>query len=204
MRSKSIELKKQIYDFVNDWRRTTGKTPTIRCIADGLSIAKTTAQRYLVEMSEEDWGLSYSSKGIETREMNSHNTMLSKAMIVGSIPCGEATSEEQFVEEYVNLPVSIFGKGEFYILHARGDSMEDAGINEGDMIVIRKQVTANEGDIIVALDDENKNTLKRFGGFNEHGEAVLEYMNEAVYPGRTITVRELTVQGVAQHVIKSL
>lgn len=103
----------------------TGKTPTIRCIADGLSIAKTTAQRYLVEMSEEDWGLSYSSKGIETREMNAHNTLLSKAMIVGSIPCGEATSEEQFVEEYVNLPVSIFGNAilelftKFYALSHR-------------------------------------------------------------------------------------
>lgn len=204
MRSKSIELKRKIYDFVNDWRRTNGKAPTIRCIADGLSIAKTTAQRYLVEMADEDWGLTYSSKGIETREMNYENMMLSKAMIVGSIPCGEATSEEQYVEEYVNLPVSIFGKGEFYILHARGDSMEDAGISEGDLIVIRKQVTANVGDIIVALDDENKNTLKRFGGFNEHGEAILEYMNESAYPRKIITVRELTVQGVAQHVIKSL
>lgn len=204
MRSKSIELKKKIYEFVNDWRRTNGKAPTIRCIADGLSIAKTTAQRYLVEMADEDWGLTYSSKGIETREMNSENLMLSKAMIVGSIPCGEAASEEQFVEEYVNLPVSIFGKGEFYILRARGDSMEDAGISEGDLIVIRKQVMANVGDIIVALDDENKNTLKRFGGFNEHGEAILEYMNESAYPGKIITVRELTVQGVAQHVIKSL
>lgn len=111
MRSKSIELKRKIYDFVNDWRRTNGKAPTIRCIADGLSIAKTTAQRYLVEMADEGWGLTYSSKGIETREMNAENMMLSKAMIVGSIPCGEATSEEQFVEEYVNLPVSIFGNG---------------------------------------------------------------------------------------------
>lgn len=82
--------------------------------------------------------------------------------------------------------------------------MEDAGISEGDLIVIRKQATAVKGDIIVALDDENKNTLKRFGGFNERAEAVLEYMNESVYPGKVITVRELTVQGVAQHVIKSL
>ena len=51
----------------------------------------------------------------------------SRAAIVGSIPCGEATSEEECVEEYVKLPESLFGSGAFYILRARGDSMKDAG-----------------------------------------------------------------------------
>lgn len=82
--------------------------------------------------------------------------------------------------------------------------MEDAGIFDGDMVVIRIQQTAETGDIVVALDEENRNTLKRFGGFDENHMAVLEYMNEAVYPGKTILVNELTVQGVAKHVIKSL
>ena len=82
--------------------------------------------------------------------------------------------------------------------------MEDAGIAEGDLVVILKQPTADVGDIIVALDDQNQNTLKRFGGFDDNGKTILEYMNEEVYPGKTILVNELTVQGVAKHVIKSL
>jgi repressor LexA len=82
--------------------------------------------------------------------------------------------------------------------------MEDAGISEGDLVVILKQPTAEVGDIVVALDDQNQNTLKRFGGFDDNHRVILEYMNEDVYPGKTILVKELMVQGIAKHVIKSL
>ena len=155
-------------------------------------------------MTAENMGLIYNGKTIETRELNAENMCLSPALVVGSIPCGEAQEEEEYVEEYVNLPASLFGKGEFYILRASGDSMEDAGITEGDMVVIRRQETAEVGDIVVALDDEGRNTLKRFGGFDEKHRAVLEYMNEAVYPNKVIAVNHFTVQGVTNHVIKSL
>lgn len=204
MRSKSPELKKQIYCFVNDWKRECGRSPSLKSIADGLGVSRTTVYRYLVEMNEDNQGLVYTSDTIETREFNAENTYLSPAKVVGSIPCGEAATEEECVEGYINLPASLFGKGDFYVLRAKGDSMEDAGIEEGDMVVIRKQQTADTGDIVVALDDENRNTLKRLGGFDHEGNIILEYMNEAVYPGKTIVVKELVVQGVAEHVIKQL
>ena len=204
MRSKSPELKKQIYHFVNDWKRESGRSPSLKNIAGGLGGSRTTVYRYLIEMNEDNRGLVYTGDTIETREFNAENTYLSPAKVVGSIPCGEAMTEEECVEGYINLPASLFGKGDFYVLRAKGDSMEDAGIEEGDMVVIRKQQTAEEGDIVVALDDENRNTLKRLGGFDGEGNVVLEYMNEAVYPGRIITVKELVVQGVAEHVIKQL
>ncbi len=72
------------------------------------------------------------------------------------------------------------------------------------MVVIRKLQTADIGDIIVALDDENQNTLKRLGGFDDDGNVILEYMNREVYPDKTIILRTLVVQGVAEHVIKKL
>lgn len=204
MRAKSLELKKKIYEFVNDWRSSNGDSPTLSKIANCLGVDRSTVYRYLIAMTEEDYGLTYDGKTIETREFNSFNMQLSPTKLVGSIPCGEAQTEEEYVEEYVNLPSALFGKGEFYLLRATGDSMEDAGISEGDLIVIKKQETARVGDIVVALDDESKNTLKRFAGFNENHCAILEYMNEAVYPNKAIIVKELTVQGVAGHVIKKL
>lgn len=82
--------------------------------------------------------------------------------------------------------------------------MVDAGIDEGDLVVIRKQQTATEGDIVVALDEESRNTLKRLGAFDDNGNVILEYMNQEVYPDKIITVKELIVQGVAEHVIKKL
>ena len=203
MRSKDTILKKEIYDFVNGWKRDYGTSPSLKKIADQMQVSRTTVYRYLKEMSE-DGVLDYYGEGIDTKELNGSNMNLAPAIIVGSIPCGEAQSEEQYVEAYVNLPTALFGKGEFYILRAKGDSMEDAGIAEGDLVIILRQPTAEVGDIVVALDDEQQNTLKRFAGFDEKGRAILEYMNEDVYPGKQIIVKELTVQGVAKHVLKSL
>lgn len=203
MRSKDTILKKEIYDFVNGWKRDYGTSPSLKKIADQMQVSRTTVYRYLKEMSE-DGVLDYYGEGIDTKELNGTNMNLAPAIIVGSIPCGEAQSEEQYVEAYVNLPTALFGKGEFYILRAKGDSMEDAGIAEGDLVIILRQPTAEVGDIVVALDDEQQNTLKRFAGFDEKGRAILEYMNEDVYPGKQIIVKELTVQGVAKHVLKSL
>lgn len=76
------------------------------------------------------------------------------APLVGSIYFGSPEEEEENVEEYVSLPVSLFGKGDFYILRAKGDSMVDAGIAEGDLLVIERNCPASEGDIVVALDQD--------------------------------------------------
>lgn len=203
MRSRSADFKNRICDVVNDWKRNVGRTPSLKEIGDELGVNKSTIYRYLVEMDEEGL-LEYDGNSIDTKELNHRTMNTARAAIVGSIPCGEAQAEDEYVEEYVNLPTNLFGKGDFYILRAKGNSMEDAGISEGDLVVILKQSTAEIGDIVVALDDQNQNTLKRFAGFDEDNKVVLEYMNEDVYPGKTILVKELTVQGVAKHVIKSL
>ena len=108
-------------------------------------------------------------------------------------------------KRYVSLPEALFGKGEFYLLRAAGDSMEDKDICDGDLVLIRKQPDCEIGDIVVALDDNNENTLKVYGGIDKRTKKViLKYANEAVYPGKRILVNELTVQGVAKHVIKAL
>ena len=91
------------------------------------------------------------------------------------------------------------------IYNAKGDSMADAGIDEDDLLVIERNCPALEGDIVVALDEDNQNTLKRYAGYDEDsGYYILEYENKARYPGKTIKVRSFQVQGVARHVIKSL
>ncbi len=203
MRSKSSSLKKEIYAFVNSWLRENGSSPSLRNIADSLNVSRTTVYRYLQEM-DRDGAVSYDGNAIETKEQNRRNTKLSAALLVGSIPCGEAVPEEEYVEDYINIPATLFGTGEFYMLRASGDSMEDAGISDGDLVVIRRQPTAEPGDIVVALVDQDRNTLKRFAGFDSEHRAVLQYMNEEVYPGRTITVDSLVVQGVAHNVIKTL
>ena len=203
MRSKSTELMKQISNYIGDYYRQHHSTPTTREIASTVGLSPAAGYKYLVEMDKRGM-LSYENGEITNLpKISKTPTGYFSAPLVGSIRCGDPESEEALVEEYVSLPESIFGKGRFYLLRAKGDSMIDAGIEEDDLIVIQIQHEADEGDIVVALDADGQNTLKRFGGFD--GEFyLLEYMNEKRYPGKVEKVRSFVVQGVARHVIKTL
>lgn len=195
---------KEICTYVSDYYRTWRSSPSVNDIAKAVGIAKTTAYRYLVDMNDRGM-ISYDGHTIETPQIDKCVSGYFSAPIVGSIHCGDPETEEEHVEEYVSLPESIFGSGEFYILRASGDSMVDAGIEDKDLVVIRKQETAAVGDIVVALDEDSQNTLKTFDGIDEKsGCAILRYENQRKYPNKEIRVRELVVQGVAKHVIKAL
>jgi len=204
MRSKNTELMKEICTYVSDYYRKWRTSPSVSEIAKAIGIAKTTAYRYLVDMNDRGM-ISYDGHNIETPQIDKCTSGYFSAPIVGSIQCGDPETEEEHVEEYVSLPESIFGSGEFYILRASGDSMIDAGIEDKDLVVIRKQETATVGDIVVALDGDSQNTLKTFAGIDEKsGCAILQYENRRKYPHKEIHVSELVVQGVAKHVIKAL
>ena len=110
--------------------------------------------------------------------------------------------EEQRILEYVRPPETVFGNGELFLLRANGDSMVDAGIDDGDWVVIKKQNTAEEGDIVVALSD-GLNNLKYFYRNKRKGCAILRSANEAK-GYKDIEVYDLQIQGVAQNVIKGL
>ena len=103
-----------------------------------------------------------------------------------------------------SLPTAIFGEGPFYILRASGDSMTDEGIEDGDLVVIRRNTVPQKGDLVVALDGENRNTLKKYGGIDtRRKKAILSYCNKAVYGDKKILVNELVSQGTVSHVIKA-
>ncbi len=206
MNAKSPETMKRISRFIDQYYADRHMSPSLQTIAEGVGIHKSTVMRYLREMDEQGM-LSYEGKAkkIVTPMISKCSSASAAFPIVGAIPCGPAEEEEENILEYVSLPVSVFGSGEFYILKASGDSMADAGIDDGDLVVIKKTTEAYPGDIVVALDGEGQNTLKKLGKPDrKRGEAVLLYQNEAMYPGREIRVKELVIQGVAKHVIKSL
>ena len=205
MRHKSPELMDAIKEFVNKYYREHQRTPSTPTIAAAVGVTRNTAYRYLIEMNER--GILQYDKFVKSTELTASKckTGYFSAPVVGSIRGGNPEAEEEMVEEDVSLPESIFGKGQFYLLRAKGDSMVDAGIEEGDLLVIQLQQEAKEGDIVVALDPDGQNTLKRYGGFDEaSGFYLLEYMNEKRYPGKAEKVKSFVVQGVARHVIKTL
>ena len=112
--------------------------------------------------------------------------------VMGRIAAGvpiEAISE---VSHHVHVPQSMLGKGEHYALEVKGDSMIEAGINDGDVVVIRETSVANNGDIVVALVEGQEATLKRF---RRTGSAIaLEAANPA-YETRVFRDDQVKVQG---------
>ena len=205
MRRKDPELMQRISDYIGDYYRQNHSTPTTREISSAMGLAPATGYKYLVEMNKQGL-LSYENGEItDLPKIKKTETGYFSAPLVGSIRCGDPETEEEQVEMYVSLPVALIGKGEFYLLRAVGDSMVDAGISEGDLVLIRKQPDCEIGDIVVALDENNENTLKIYGGIDKKSnKVILRYANEKMYPGKVILVNELVIQGVAKHVIKEL
>lgn len=206
MRSRSRETMDRIVAFAEKFYIEHYRTPSVSEIGAGAGISKATAYRYLMEMHEKGL-ISYdgAARKLTTDRISKLSPGVTVCPLLGSIPCGPVELEEEHAEEYISLPVSMFGGGEGYILKASGDSMEDAGISDGDYVVIRKDCEAREGDIIVALTGGNESTLKEYGGIDtKTGEAILRYRNREKYPDAEIRVKKLSIQGVAKNVIKML
>jgi len=200
MRSKSVELMLRIKEYIEEYFERYSSTPTVRQISASMKISVSSAHRYLVSMAEKEM-LTYENGVLSTTKIDMMNPAFRPAAIVGSIPCGTPDEREAQVEEYLPLSVSFFGNGEFYALRASGDSMIEAQINDGDLVIIREQQTAEIGDIVVALTDEDKNTLKRLC-FDKQQQCY--YLHPENKEMDDIYVASLRVQGVATHVIKTL
>lgn len=114
------------------------------------------------------------------------------------ILCGLPNIAEENIEEYASLPESMFGRGEFYILRARGESMIEAGIETGDLLVIRKQEHAENGQITVVLIDDEA-ALKRF--YMDDNRVRLHPENSEM---EDIYVDNCIIQGIAVKVIKDI
>lgn len=202
MRSKNKDLMFDMVNYVNEFYRDNNKAPTIRRIAERFNLAKSSVQRYLVSMSESGM-IEYRNGVILTDYINKFSDISNFTPLIGEIPCGNPNEEEELVEEYVNLPQALFGSGNYFILTAKGDSMVDEGIDPGDSLVIESTPEAYINDIVAALDGEGRNTLKKYGGYNDDTQKYqLYYCNENLYPGEIIEVDTLRIQGVLKYVIK--
>lgn len=202
MQHKDPDLMKKINLYISEFYMDHDRTPSTTEIANTFGISRSSAQRYLVAMNEKGM-LSYAGGKLTIDKMEKLRTDRQQAPLVGSVPCGELTYEEENVECITTLPMAIFGAGPFYILHASGNSMEDEGIEDGDLVVIRQDPDPKKGDLVIALDEENRNTLKKYGGRDRKTKkAILQYCNKAVYGDKQILVKDLVCQGIVSHVIK--
>ena len=174
MRRQDESKKSVILDFIDEYYNEYNEIPAVRTIAEGTGIALATVHRYLLSLKESG-ELEYNGrKSISTKRIDMESRHAS-APVLGYVRCGEGEEETEEVIEYIRLPESLVGTGEFFVLIAKGESMIDAGVNEGDYVVIRKQNTASDGDYVVAL-YEGLNNLKEL--VVDNGRYILRSCNE--------------------------
>mgnify|MGYP002626286370 CR=1 FL=1 len=197
MRTKNQDTIRDIERFVREYNDDNGRSPTMQEISKAVGVSTATAHRYVVSMAE-DGIIDYC--GVRGTSSPKSKAEVSTAPIVGTIACGTPILAEENIEQYVRLPVSLFGRGDFFILKAKGKSMIDVGIDNGDYIVIRQQDTADPGQIVVAL-LEDEATLKRYYPEPEKRQIRLHPENKKM---KDTFVEHCDIQGVAISVIKSL
>ncbi|MBE6700485.1 MAG: repressor LexA [Ruminococcaceae bacterium] len=201
MRSKkNPEYLKMLEEFIDEYIEKNHTAPTISEITDGVELPRSTVGRYIAYMREQGVIDYEGHRSITTRQVQKTNSESVKVPVLGSVSCGVPKLAIENIEEYIRLPVALFGRGDFFILRANGDSMIEAGIEDGDLVLIRVQNYADPGQIVVALMDDEA-TLKRFYPEPEKRRIRLHPENSAL---KDIYVKECIIQGIAVKVLKDL
>ena len=189
----------EIFDFIGKYSAKYGYPPTVRDIGKAVGLASSsTVHAHLANL--ERIGLlrrdPSKPRAIELLDRAVGSAVESVRGIVraeglpllGSVAAGQPILAEENIEEYVPVPPIAGGSDGGYLLRIRGESMKDAGILEGDYVVVRPQDTAEDGDIVVALLGEEA-TVKRF--FREPDHVRLQPENETMEPIRSKEVKVL-------------
>jgi repressor LexA len=190
---------REIFEFIRKYSAKYGYPPTVRDIGKAVGLASSsTVHAHLSNL--EKIGLlrrdPAKPRAIELldRAMGGavdsvrHIVRPEGLPVVGSVAAGSPILAEENIEDYVAVPKMAGGEDGQYVLRVRGDSMKDAGIMEGDLVVVHQQETARDGDIVVALLGEEA-TVKRF--FREPDHVRLQPENDAMEPIRSKEVKVL-------------
>lgn len=200
---KTAEKSKIIIDYVNEYYDKYYRSPSLRDIEAAVGIPRATVGLYLNNLKAEGV-IDYDGKRetIITDYIKSvAQKTTEKLNIVGKIACGNPVTEEETRIGTIDFPIALLGSGEYFVLQAYGDSMIDAGIEENDLVIVRRQSSADYGNIVVAIDENNENTLKRFMYDKKKKRPYLHPENDKY---DDIYQDEIKIQGVAVKVIKNL
>ena len=176
MRTLNSNTLERMTAFINDYQREHGLSPSYRQIMHGIGMSSLNlVQRYVLALEKQG----------KIKRTDLGNIEIPERFNIGETTPGSFA-----------LPRAIFGNGSLFMLHASGESMIEAGIADGDLLVLRKTNTADDGDIVVAMIDGDT-TLKRL--FHKGNKIVLHPENKSM---KDIVVPRCEVQGVLVSCIK--
>ncbi len=182
------DRQRQILHLITETVQSRGYPPSVREIGQSVGLSSpSTVHSHLTALERAGYLRRDPSKprAIEIIDDGSHGASLHRAPtrdvpLVGRIAAGSPILAEEDIQEIYPLPTELVGNDPVFMLDVRGDSMVDAGIFDGDYVVVRRQPTATNGQIVAALVGEDEATVKRFR--RKDGRVILEAENPAYAP----------------------
>lgn len=223
MTRHDVERRQRIVDFIARTVEERGYPPSVREIADAVGLASTSAVHHHLIALERDGLLERGGKhsralrlttrpqpvpsepatGSETPKVTPFRMPVERETltlpVMGEIAAGQPIEAYEDAAETLAVPASMDAREDSYVLRVRGRSMIDALIDDGDFVIVQPQATARDGDIVVALLEDNGVTLKRF--FREKDRIRLQPANAEMEP---IYASEVQIQGKVVGVIRRL
>ena len=177
-----------VLEYINEYNAEYGYAPTVREICAQLNIKSTASAYYYIEKLTDGGYLSKSPN--KNRAVSFKKNASINIPLIGTVTTGQPIFAYENYEDYYSFPAGSFKGSDLFMLSVQGESMIDAGIFDGDKIIVRKQETADNGEIVVALLDDSA-TVKRF--YKRDGHFVLHPENETM---QDIIVNEVAILGI--------
>jgi repressor LexA len=187
----SHENQQKILDFIKSEIEDKGYPPSVReiCAAVGLR-STSTVHAHLNHLEAQGLIRRDPTKPRALEVLDGTQPRGRSVPLVGRVTAGQPILAIENIDEYLTLPQSVLGQGKMFSLRVEGESMIDAGIMDGDIVILRQQDTAENGEIVVAMTDEDEATLKRI--YYEPDRVRLQPENPTMAP---IYVDNVTVLG---------
>ncbi len=194
------EIQIKIFIYINEHIKANGYPPSVREIMSATNLKSTsTVHKHICILEEQNYIRRDPTKprAMEVIKYNENNDRTIQIPIVGNVTAGLPILAVENIEETVLLSSKLINEDDF-ILKIKGESMIEAGIYDKDYVIISKQNSANNGDVVVAL-IEDEATVKRF--FKEENRIRLQPENETMEP---IYVNDLKILGIVKGLYRKL
>lgn len=192
---------REILEFIQRFARENGYPPTIREIGEAFGISSTNGVRYYLSRLEQEGHVKRSGKISRGIELVGRVRKSEGIPVIGRVAAGQPILAEEQIESHL-APATIFGDPEgLFALRVRGDSMIEAGIVQGDYVIVRHQSTANAGDIVVALIGDEA-TVKYYQP--RRGRIELVAANPNYEPIQVTDGTDFRIAGVVRGVIRTV
>lgn len=198
--TKLSSRQQAILEFIRNEVRLKGYPPSVREIGEAVGLASSSTVHGHLDRLEKKGYIRRDPTKPRAIELLSHeqseriseyNHSFIRVPIVGKVTAGEPITATENIEDYFSLPYHMVGDEEtVFMLNVQGESMIEAGIHNGDFVIVRQQQTANNGDIVVAMTEENEATVKTF--YKEKDHIRLQPENMTMEP---IRLHHVTILG---------